>query len=222
MPARDRMFEYLCMWATNRVPMDKSRMRLEEVFLWGCQTGQRMSGIEPRSPEFIIDAGLALTRRGKVLGWHLNMKDGGVEFLRYKGDEEDKIELVPVIKSRKRRKIITPKAATPKSTVQVQPDNKVLSKPVPQATASESSEDIPANAEQFATLMSRAGKIVRDVLPKAGLKESNCGPMVGNWLLKQSGKPKVNKISAAKFDELLSRLEAVASDPEAVVKILSA
>lgn len=80
--------------------------------------------------------------------------------------------------------------------------------------------DTPATAAEHAQFMARAAKIVRDVLPKAGVKDFECGPLVSGWLTKQSGKIKVNRISAAKFEELLGKLEAVAATPEAVVTIL--
>lgn len=79
--------------------------------------------------------------------------------------------------------------------------------------------DIPANAVEHAQFMARAAKIVRDVLPKAGIKDFEAGPLVLGWLLKVSGAKKQNKIGKAKFEELLTQLEKAAS-PEAVVAIL--
>lgn len=79
----------------------------------------------------------------------------------------------------------------------------------------------PATSVEFGQFMERAAKIVRVVLPEAGVKDFETGPMVRNWLLKQTGKRRVDKISAAKFEELLSRLEN-APNPNCVVAILRA
>ncbi len=69
----------------------------------------------------------------------------------------------------------------------------------------------PATSVEFAEFMKRAAKIVRLVLPQAGVKDFEAGPMVRGWLLRQTGKPRENKISAVKFEELLSRLESEAN-----------
>ena len=56
--------------------------------------------------------------------------------------------------------------------------------------------------------LARAAKIVRDRLPKAGLKDAEASSGVKNYLLKSSGKSGFRFISAAVFETLLSALEA--------------
>ena len=111
MPTRDKIPQYLYAWATNRVPMDTSKLALEELFLWGCQTAQRRNGIERTSPKFIVEAGLVFSKKGRsVLGWRLRMKDGTVDFMRYKGNIGGELFLKPVTKRRMRSK---PKSGRP-------------------------------------------------------------------------------------------------------------
>jgi len=70
----------------------------------------------------------------------------------------------------------------------------------------ESPQDMAArvNRDRYLGFMKRSAKIVRDVLPKAGIEDSRCRSMVKAWLLKQTGETRTDKISAAKFEELLS------------------
>jgi hypothetical protein len=85
--------------------MDTSKLALEELFLWGCQTAQRRNGIERTSPKFIVEAGLVFGKKGRrVLGWRLRMKDGTVDFMRYKGNIDGEMFLKPVTKRRRRSK----------------------------------------------------------------------------------------------------------------------
>lgn len=75
--ARDRILDYMYRSATRPVPMDHTKLALEEMFLWGCQTAQALNGVGRSSPKFIVKAGVLLGRRGKrVEGWQLNLKDG--------------------------------------------------------------------------------------------------------------------------------------------------
>jgi hypothetical protein len=104
MPSRDKILRYLYTWATNRVPMDKSKVAIEEVFLWGVQTSQRMNGVERKSTKFTMDAELILGKKGRsVLGWRLKSKDCSYEFIRYEGNLDGELLLKPVTKSRQKR-----------------------------------------------------------------------------------------------------------------------
>jgi hypothetical protein len=55
--------------------------------------------------------------------------------------------------------------------------------------------------------LARAAKIVRDRLPKAGMKDAEASGGVKNYLLKSSGKSGFRFISATVFETLLSALE---------------
>lgn len=86
------------------------------------------------------------------------------------------------------------------------------------APAPVSPEDKPATEAEYKEFVSNRGaKIARDILEGKG-KLKNAGVMLKDYLLKKSGKAKLNKISAAKFEELLSVLES--RTPEEAVAIV--
>jgi len=68
--------------------------------------------------------------------------------------------------------------------------------------------------------LARAAKIVRDRLPKAGLKDAEASSGVKNYLLKSSGKSGFRFISATVFETLLSALET--GTPENAAAIVKA
>jgi hypothetical protein len=99
----------LVKWAAFRPPLSESRAVVEETFLWGCQTAQRLAGILPDSSTFIVSAEMLFNQRWtRVLGWQLSKKDGGNEMLLF-GDAKDWLRrshgiLMPVVRKKKRRK----------------------------------------------------------------------------------------------------------------------
>lgn len=63
---------------------DKLRF-LESAFLHGFQMAQRSAGIDHTSADFVVDAGLNLTKRGnEILGWYIRTKDGRTSYLEHK------------------------------------------------------------------------------------------------------------------------------------------
>jgi hypothetical protein len=68
--------------------------------------------------------------------------------------------------------------------------------------------------------LARAAKIVRDKLPKGGLKDAEASSGVKNYLLKSSGKSGFRFISATVFETLLTALEA--GTPENAAAIVKA
>jgi hypothetical protein len=95
--------------------------------------------------------------------------------------------------------------------------------PTPQRTAAPVAEtaptaDAPATPAEYQAFMNRAAKIVRDKLAKAaGVK--NAGALVKDFLLKKSGKARLQQISAATFEQLIKQLEdATPQDAAALVK----
>jgi hypothetical protein len=67
--------------------------------------------------------------------------------------------------------------------------------------------------------LARAAKIVRDKLPKGGLKDAEASQGVKNYLLKGSGKSGFRFISASAFETLLTALESVTpEDAAAIIK----
>ena len=67
--------------------------------------------------------------------------------------------------------------------------------------------------------LARAAKIVRDKLPKGGLKDAEASQGVKNYLLKGSGKSGFRFIGAAAFETLLTALESVTpEDAAAIIK----
>jgi RecT family len=74
--------------------------------------------------------------------------------------------------------------------------------------AATSGTDTPASSNEYAVFINqRASKIIRDKLPKAGLKDASAANGVKNYLLKGADKKALNKISAVDFERLLSTLE---------------
>jgi hypothetical protein len=67
--------------------------------------------------------------------------------------------------------------------------------------------DAPADLKTFNDLTSRAAKIVRDKLPKSGMKETEAASLVKNYLLKGSGSASIRAIGALAFEKLVKNLE---------------
>lgn len=79
--------------------------------------------------------------------------------------------------------------------------------------------DAPATPKEFSDFISgRATKIIRDKLPKAGMKEGEASNCTKNYLLKQSGKAGLKQIGAATFERLLKALED--ATPEQAAEIV--
>ena len=91
--------------------------------------------------------------------------------------------------------------------------------PPPPAPPVQNANVLPTKAEREA-LLARAAKIVRDKLPKAGVKDSDAGGLVKNYFLKTSGKTGFNQIPAAVFEQMVSTLEA--GTPEETATLLKA
>jgi hypothetical protein len=69
--------------------------------------------------------------------------------------------------------------------------------------------DVPCDSKKYSVFISeRASKIIRDKLPKAGLRDQAASTAVKNYLLRGANKAALNKISEADFERLLSALEA--------------
>lgn len=81
--------------------------------------------------------------------------------------------------------------------------------------------DTPCTSKEFSDFVNgRATKIIRDKLPKAGVKDSKAANGVKEFLLKGSGKTVLKSISAADFERLLSALEA--GTPEETAALVTA
>jgi phage recombination protein Bet len=80
--------------------------------------------------------------------------------------------------------------------------------------------DAPATPAEYAVFINqRATKIIRDKLPKTGMKDIDCANGVKNYLVKCSGKTGLKQISKADFQRLLTVLEnATPEDAAAIVK----
>lgn len=83
--------------------------------------------------------------------------------------------------------------------------------------------DTPATRKEYDDFLGRAAKLVRDKLPKAGMKDAEASNGVKNYLLKQSGKTGLKQISAVTFERLLKVLEdaAIPEDAAAIVQAQS-
>ena len=91
----------------------------------------------------------------------------------------------------------------------------------PVATVSDVSA--PATRKEYDAFLGRAAKLVRDKLPKAGMKAPEASQGVKNYLLKQSGLTGLTQLSAATFERLLKVLEdaAIPEDAAAIVRAQS-
>ena len=91
----------------------------------------------------------------------------------------------------------------------------------PVATVSDVSA--PATRKEYDAFLGRAAKLVRDTLPKAGMKDAEASQGVKNYLLKQSGVTGLKQIPAATFERLLKILEdaAIPEDAAAIVRAQS-
>jgi hypothetical protein len=74
--------------AENPSIADKLRF-LESAFLCGFQSAQRRGGVEPESPDYVVDAGINLKcsgghSTGKIAGWFIRTKDGRSFMLEHK------------------------------------------------------------------------------------------------------------------------------------------
>jgi sRNA-binding protein len=92
--------------------------------------------------------------------------------------------------------------------------------PDPVAPAPAVDGEAPATPTERQTFLNRAAKIVRDTMEgKAKVKEA--GPLMKAYLIKQSGLPDLKKITAAKWEQMISELEGIA-DPVAVAEKVKA
>ena len=100
-------------------------------------------------------------------------------------------------------------AAAPTQVAQVSP----LSAAAPSSgQTAPVSGDVPCDSKRYGVFVNeRATKIIRDKLPKAGVKDA--AVLVKNYLLKGAGKTSLPKISAVDFERLLSALEGTAENP---------
>ena len=62
---------------------------LEDAFLCGFQTAQRVAGLSLRSPEFIVDVHIELARRqghptGEIRSWRIRRKNGTSDVVKFK------------------------------------------------------------------------------------------------------------------------------------------
>ena len=84
------------------------------------------------------------------------------------------------------------------------------------------SGDAPCTPQEYSTFVnSRATKLVRDKLPKGGMKEAEASTGIKNYLLKSSGKTVLKQISAATFDRLLKVLEDAATPEDAAAIVIA-
>jgi hypothetical protein len=82
--------------------------------------------------------------------------------------------------------------------------------------------ETPATPTERQTYLNRAAKIVRDVMEGKGkMKEGTAGPVVKAYFMKQAGVADLKKITAAKWEQMISELESIA-DPMAVVEKVKA
>ena len=78
--------KYLYRWAAGNMHMSESKLRLEEFFLWGCQTAQHLAGKTSKSPEFIVETGMVMNKRfTAVLGWYIKTRNGESRQLLFAG-----------------------------------------------------------------------------------------------------------------------------------------
>src|ERR1039458_2116600 len=115
---------------------------------------------------------------------------------------------------------LTPLAPSP---TKMQGDITVPPKPVAPVSATVETavkSETPATQKEIAEFLARAAKVMRDKLPKAGMKDQEASNGVKNYLLKQSGKPTFRVISAAVFENMLKTLEA--GTPEETAAIVRA
>jgi hypothetical protein len=79
--------------------------------------------------------------------------------------------------------------------------------------------DVLISRPELDKFLARAAKIVRDKLPKGGLKDAEASGGVKNYLLKSSGKSGFRFIGSTVFETLLAALEAgTPEDAAAIVK----
>lgn len=115
--------------------------------------------------------------------------------------------------------VVIPANPTPAPTPAPVADTPKPQVTVAQPVAAVPTGDEPATALQYATFVNqRATKIIRDVLPKAGMKDAEAANATKNYLLKQSGKTVLKHISAATFERLISALEN--ATPEQAAQIV--
>src|SRR5208337_2903553 len=79
--------------------------------------------------------------------------------------------------------------------------------------------DAPADLKTFNDLTSRAAKVVRDKLPKSGMKEGEASALVKNYLLKASGSTSIRAIGAKTLEKIIQALESgTPEDAAAIVR----
>jgi hypothetical protein len=100
------------------------------------------------------------------------------------------------------------------------PEDEIPMVPAKPASPVRTGEDAPATPTEYSIFIGRrATKIIRDKLPKAGLKDPAASNAVTEYLLKQSGKTSLKHISASTFERLLGALEA--ATPEQAAEIVN-
>lgn len=95
-----------------------------------------------------------------------------------------------------------------------------VNSPTPVVIAAETAKtaDTPVTAAEYTEMTGKAAKIVRDKLEKQA-RIKNAGALVKDYLLKKSGKARLQQISYAVFSQLISQLEtATPEDAAALVK----
>ncbi len=84
------------------------------------------------------------------------------------------------------------------------------------------SADAPATQKERDAFLGRAAKLVRDRLPKGGLKDQAASNGVKDFLLKTSGKSGFKQMTAADWEKSLSVLERAATPEDAVAIVKAA
>ncbi len=81
--------------------------------------------------------------------------------------------------------------------------------------------DAPATRKEYDDFLGRAAELVRDKLPKAGMKDQEASNGLKNYLLKQTGKTGLKQLTAAQWERLLKVVEDAAA-PEDAAAIVAA
>ncbi len=80
----------------------------------------------------------------------------------------------------------------------------------------------PATQKERDAFLGRAAKLVRDKLPKGGMKDQAASNGVKDFLLKTSGKAGFKQMTAADWEKSLSVLERTATPEDAVAIVKAA
>jgi hypothetical protein len=96
------------------------------------------------------------------------------------------------------------------------PKDEIPMIPPESPSPAQSGEETPITSREYNIFVSqRATKIIRDKLPKAGMKDLEASTAVKNYLMKNSGKTNLKLISAAVFERLIGALEAATPEQAA-------